>query len=277
MTMARSHLRQGLLYLALIALTALTLLPIYWMVIASLQGSELPSTNLLPAVGTLTIDAYREVFANMPFARWFLNSVIVAAGTTAVALLFSIFAAYAMARFRFRGRTAFAMFVIGMQLLPGIATAIPLYVILANLGLLNTYPGLILAYVSRALPFCMWMLWGYFNSIPGELEEAARMDGASRMQALFLIIIPVALPGVIAVGLFSLVLSWEEYLYPLMIMATDDLLTLTVGAGRLSGNQSIAWGRLMAYSVMMTAPVGLLFIYVQKYLVQGLTAGAVKS
>ena len=145
------------------------------------------------------------------------------------------------------------------------------------MGLLNTYPGLILANVARALPFSIWMLWGFFQGIPRELEEAAQIDGLSRIRTLFRIIFPLSASGIAAVMLFAFVLGWEEYLLSLMIMTSDTMTTLTVGAARMIGGQSVLWGELMAYSAMMTIPVAIVFVSAQRYLVSGMTAGAIKS
>ena len=275
--MKRNVLNKIGTYILLFLVTGVILFPIYWMILASFRESKLASTSLIPDIQNFNLSAYIQVFHDFPFLTWFRNSVIVAVLTTIVALTLSVLAAYALSRFQFRGKFIFSVGIILTQLLPGVLIAIPLYTVLSRIGLLNNYFGLTLAYVTRALPFSMWMLWGYFNSIPPDLEEAAMVDGASRIQALIRIILPLSAPGLMATMLFTFVLAWEEFLYALLIMSSDRMITLTVGAARLAGNMSILWGELMAYSVMMTIPTGIFFIFLQKYLVQGLTAGAVKA
>jgi ABC-type glycerol-3-phosphate transport system permease component len=163
------------------------------------------------------------------------------------------------------------------QMLPGVLLVIPLYIILRDYRLDNSYLGLILVYLTIALPFCTWMLWGYFDSISTDLEEAAMVDGCTRTSALFRVVLPMAAPGVAAVAIFAFVLAWQEYLYALVIMNTQEMQLLTVGASRIAGHERIVWGEMMAYAVMVTLPVVALFIFAQRYVVQGLTAGAVKG
>jgi multiple sugar transport system permease protein len=263
-------------YTGLIGVSALILFPIYWLIIASLQGPRIPEIRFTIPLHKISFESYSKVFVDMPFLTWYQNSIIVTILTTFFSILLAVFAGYALSRFRFRGRKLLATSILATQLFPGVLLAIPMYIIFSRVGLLNTYQGLILSYITKALPFSIWMLWGYFDSIPNELEQAAMVDGLGRIQAIFKIILPLAAPGVTAVALFAFVLSWEEYLYALLIMGPDSMLTLTVGAARLVGNQSIMWGELMAYSVMMTLPIAIIFVILQKYLVSGLTAGAVK-
>ena len=265
------------IYLALAVVLALIAFPLYWMVLTSLRGSGFPNQSLLPDFSEFTFEAYARVFELFPFVTWYRNSLIVAVTTTGIAMVVSVFSAYSLARFEFRGRATYGLAVLLSQALPSVLIAVPLYTLLADFGLLNSHGGLTIAYVARALPFAIWMLWGFFQNLPRELEEAAMLDGTSRLGALFRIIIPLSAPGIAAVMLFTFVLAWEEYLLALMVMSSDGMLTLTVGAARLVGGQAILWGELMAYSTMMTLPVALVFGFAQRYLVQGITAGAVRS
>lgn len=266
-----------LVYTAATVICLAVAFPIYWMLLTSLRGSGFPSGNLLPDPRDFTLEAYANVFDMFPFATWYRNSVVVAVATTVIALVVAMFSAYAMARFEFRGRGAFGLAILLSQALPAVLIAVPLFSLLADLNLLNTYPGLVLSYVARALPFSIWMLWGFFQNLPHELEEAAQIDGLTRIGALFRIIFPLSAPGIAAVMLFTFVLAWEEYLLSLMVMSTDAMTTLTVGAARMIGGQAVLWGELMAYSAMMTLPVAIIFAVAQRYLVAGITAGAVKS
>ncbi len=264
-------------YLGLIGISFIMLFPIYWMIICSIQGLRIPEIRLTIPWNQITFESYSKVFVDMPFLTWYKNSIIVTIATTFVAVLVAIFGAYALSRFKFRGRKLLATSVLATQLFPGVLLAIPIYVLFARMGLLNTYQGLILSYVTKALPFSIWMLWGYFDSIPEELEESAMVDGLGRVATIFRITLPLAAPGLAAVALFAFVLSWEEFLYALLIMGPDSMITLTVGASRLVGSQSVLWGKIMAYSVMMTLPTAIFFVFLQKYLVHGLTAGSVKG
>ncbi len=273
----RLKLEKALTYTAAAAICLLVVFPIYWMLLSSLRGGSIGAGGLLPNPKDFSLQAYRNVFQMFPFFTWSRNSLIVAAATTAIALFVAMFSAYSMARFEFRGRAGFGLAILLSQALPTVLVAIPLFSLLSKLHLLNSYPGLILSYVARALPFSIWMLWGYFQNVPPELEEAAQMDGLTRIGALFRIIFPLSAPGIAAVMLFTFVLAWEEYLLSLMVMASDSMITLTVGAARMIGGQSVLWGELMAYSAMMTLPVALVFAFAQRYLVAGMTAGAVKS
>jgi multiple sugar transport system permease protein len=277
MTRRRIRWERLPVHLATAAVLVLIAFPLYWMVLTSLRGSGFPSRSLVPDPSAFTLEAYARVFELFPFATWYRNSLIVSLATTAIALFVSVFSAYSLARFEFRGRGAYGLAVLLSQALPAVLIAVPLYSLLADLGLLNTYGGLTIAYVARALPFATWMLWGFFQNLPRELEEAAMLDGTTRLGALFRIVIPLSAPGIAAVMLFTFVLAWEEYLLALMVMSSDGMLTLTVGAARLVGGQAILWGELMAYSTMMTLPVALVFAFAQRYLVQGITAGAVRS
>lgn len=264
-------------YAAAIIICLIVAFPIYWMLLSSLRGGSIGAGNLIPDPKAFSSQAYRNVFNMFPFVTWYRNSVIVAVSTTVIALFVAMFSAYSMARFDFRGRAGFGLAILLSQALPTVLVAIPLFSLLAKMQLLNSYPGLILAYVARALPFSIWMLWGFFQSVPPQLEEAAQIDGLTRIGALFRIIFPLSTPGIAAVMLFTFVLAWEEYLLSLMVMASDTMITLTVGAARMIGGQSVLWGELMAYSAMMTLPVALVFAFAQRYLVAGMTAGAVKS
>lgn len=264
-------------YVAMAIILTLIAFPLYWMVLTSLRGSGFPSQSLVPDISEFSLEAYVRVFEIFPFATWYRNSLIVAVATTVIALIVAVFSSYSLSRFEFRGRGTYGLAVLLSQALPSVLIAVPLYSLLADMGLLNSYQGLTVAYVAKALPFAIWMLWGFFQNLPRELEEAAMLDGTTRVGALFRIVIPLSAPGIAAVMLFTFVLAWEEYLLALMVMSSDGMLTLTVGAARLVGGQAILWGELMAYSTMMTLPVAFVFAFAQRYLVQGITAGAVRS
>ncbi|MGQ9779575.1 MAG: carbohydrate ABC transporter permease, partial [Bacillota bacterium] len=194
-----------------------------------------------------------------------------------IQVILSTFAAYGLARFKFRGRNFFSMGLLVTQMFPPVLLIIPIYLIMINLRLVNTYAALVITYCTFAVPFSTWMLYGYFETLPAELEEAALVDGCSRLGTLFRIIIPLAAPGIAAVALFSFILSWQEYMFALTLTRTAEMRTLPVGISMLVGFREVLWGQLMAGSVIVTVPVVVLFVYFQKYLIKGLTMGAIKG
>ena len=264
-------------YVLLSVAAVAMIIPIYWMVVSSLKGLNPGSSMAPPLPSEFSFDAFERVLGGQNYARWYANSLIVAGASTVLSVTLSVAAAYALARFVFPGRRALGAAMLLIQLAPGVLVAIPMYSILYNLNLLNTQVGLSAAYVTRALPFCTWMLWGFFRSLPVELEEAAMVDGANRFQVLRRVVLPLSWPGITVAAMFTFVLAWEEYLFALMIMTREQALTLTVGASRLVTTESISVGELMAYSVLMTIPVAVVFGLVQKHMVSGMTAGALKG
>jgi multiple sugar transport system permease protein len=194
-----------------------------------------------------------------------------------VATSISAFAGYSLARFQFPGRGLFGVFILVTQMLPGIAVIIPLFIWFKQFQLIDTYWALLIAYNAFAIPFSTWMLRGFFASIPRELEEAALIDGASLFGAFVRIIVPLSLPGLLATGIFAFILSWHEFLFAVTFTNSADIRTLTVGIAAMRGKDVIDWGLLNAGVVITTIPVAVLFAFVQRYLVQGLTAGAVKG
>jgi multiple sugar transport system permease protein/raffinose/stachyose/melibiose transport system permease protein len=217
------------------------------------------------------------VFFHSNIPRYFLNSCVISIGATVVALALAIFAAYGFARFEFRGKLALQSFVLVGQLLPTAAIIVPLFITLRWLHLLNTYWGLILVYTIITLPLSVWMLTSYMRGIPTELEEAAVIDGASRLGVLFRITLPLAVPGVVAVGVFSFVTCWNEYIFALVFAQDQTVKTLPIGLTEFSTEFNTDWGGVMAASMVMTVPVVLLFLAFQKLFVGGLTAGATKG
>ncbi len=213
--------------------------------------------------------------SNIP--RYFLNSCIIAGGATAVALVLAVFAAYGFARFDFRGKVYLQTFVLIGQLLPTAAIIVPLFITLRTLHLVNTYWGLILVYTIITLPLSVWMLTSYMRSIPAELEEAATIDGASRLGVLFRITLPLALPGVVAVVVYSFVTCWNEFVFALVFAQDQSVKTLPIGLAEFSTEFNTDWGGVMAASMVMTVPVVLLFLAFQRLFVGGLTAGATKG
>jgi len=215
---------------------------------------------------------------DQPFARWILNSAVVAAATTVLGVFLATTAGYAFSRFRFPGQRAGLMSFLVSQMFPGTLMLIPLYIIIVGwLGLGSTWIGLILVYATTAIPFCVWMLKGYFDTIPLELEESARIDGATPIQIFIKIILPLAKPAVAVTALFSFMTGWNEFILAATFMDEEVMYTAPVGLRFFVGGFSQQWGYFAAGSIIVSIPVVLLFLFLQKYLVSGLTAGAVKG
>lgn len=224
-----------------------------------------------------TTENYLEVFRSSSFLVNLRNSAVVALLTVFLAVLVTAPAGYALSRFRFRGRTAFSMWLLATQAFPGIIMVLGLFTVLKVYGLLNNLLGLVIMHTSFSMPFSIWLLKGYFDKIPIALEEAALIDGCSRRQALTKVILPLSVPGLLAVGTFSFLLSWNEFFFALVVMRDNAHYTLPVFLARFLGTGGVVrWGPLSAAALLATVPVLILFILGQRYLVSGLTGGAVK-
>ncbi len=258
---------------------AIFVFPLYWMFVLALQEltGRPDSVKMIPIFTELTFGNFEYVLGETQFLTWFRNSFLVGAGTTVAAVIFSIFAGYALSRFQFWGRRPFAIGILLTQLMPGVLLVIPLYVLLSSYRLIDTYQGLVIVYLTALLPFCIWLLWGYFDSISTDLEEAAMIDGCSATAALFRVVMPLAAPGIAAVAIFAFVLAWQEYLFALVIMSSPEKQLLTVGAANTTTVYLLVWGRIGAFGALAALPVVVVFVLVQRYLVAGLTAGAVKG
>jgi ABC-type glycerol-3-phosphate transport system permease component len=268
-----------LTYICLACVVALVVTPFLWM----LLGSFKPTYELLQQQGqTLwiahpTLENYQRLFREYDFVRYFLNSLLVATVTAIVATSVSAFAGYSLARFQFPGRGFFGVLILVTQMLPGIAIIIPLFIWFKQFQLIDTYWALVIAYNAFAIPFSTWMLRGFFASIPRELEEAALIDGAGVVGAFLRIVVPLSLPGLLATAIFAFILSWHEFLFAVTFTNSAEIRTLTVGIAAMRGKDVVDWGLLNAGVVITTIPVAILFAFVQRFLVQGLTAGAVKG
>jgi ABC-type glycerol-3-phosphate transport system permease component len=257
---------------------AVTLFPIYWMLVTSLKpGSEVFASppQLLPVHWTLA--AYGNIFVTRDIGRFVANSLIVSAGATIVSVVLASLAAYGFSRFRVRGAAAFIIALLFTKMLPETLLVVPYFQLMSWLGLINTHWALIIAYSSFALPFALWMLIGFFRSIPGELDEAAMIDGASRLQAFVRVILPMARQGLVAVGFFTFLAAWNSYLWALVLTTTPDMFVISVGVANMVGEYRVQWDELMAAAVIGTIPAVLLFAVFNRYLVSAVTAGAVKG
>lgn len=264
--------------IASVLLVLVCLFPFWWMGLSSIKTlRELYTVPPIWWPAMPTWDNYYTVLFQSNIPRYFLNSVIISVGSTVLALVLAIFASYGFARFNFRGKAALQSFVLVGQLLPTAAIIVPLFVTLRVLGLVNTYWGLILVYMIITLPLSVWMLTSYFRAIPVELEEAAIIDGASRLGCLFRITLPLSMPGIVSVLVYAFVTTWNEFIFALCFATDSSVKTLPIGLAEFSTEFNTDWGAVMAASVVMTAPIALLFLSMQRLFVGGLTAGATKG
>jgi len=262
----------------LLVLLIVVLFPFYWMTVTALK-SEVQMRSLASMFwpDPVVWDNFRHLLAQTDFVAWFKNSVVVAVASTFVATAIGTIGAYSLARLRFLGRAFMSSAVLITYLVPPSILFIPLYAQIRNLGLADSLAGLIAAYPSFTVPFVTWLLMGYFESIPEELEEAAMIDGATRFGAFARVVLPLAAPGVLAAGLYAFTQAWNEFLYALVFITDVKLRTLPVGLSSFITGDVYGWGFLMAGAVLTTLPVIAAYIYLQKYMVEGLTAGSVKG
>jgi arabinogalactan oligomer/maltooligosaccharide transport system permease protein len=280
------------LHIFLILMLIVTCYPILWVVTIAFSGGQSLAIVDIPDNATFgqhvraitpwpahwSLSNFRSLFGDQPFARWLLNSVIVASATTVLGVFLACTAAYAFSRFRFPGRRAGLMSFLVSQMFPGTLMMIPLYIIVVQwLGLGSTFTGLVLPYCTTAIPFCVWNMKGYFDTIPKELEESALIDGASQATIFFRIVLPLAKPAVAVTALFSFMTGWNEFIIAATFMNREDMYTAPVGLRFFVGGFSQQWGYFAAGSIIAAIPVMMLFMFLQKYLVSGLTAGAVKG
>lgn len=252
--------------------------PVLWMLSSSFKSNtqifELPPRLI---TDTFSFDAYVAIFTNPETMRFFLNSYVVAGSVTILTLIVAIQAAYAFSRFDFRGKRILNVVIVSVQAVPPITLLIPYFGLMVALGLYNSYAGLILTYMVFTLPYAIIMMTGYFNTLPKELDEAVRVDGAGSLTALWRILVPISVPGIVSVGIYTFMIAWNEYLFALTLTRTIDMRTVPIGIQLLMGQHSYEWNQIMAMSVLGSIPVLILFLFFQRYFISGLTAGSVKS
>jgi multiple sugar transport system permease protein len=262
---------------SILVFTALVLFPFYWLLVSSLETQDqlfrIPAL-LVPTAPTL--DNFDRLF-HSSFPHWFQNSAVVASSTTVLALTFAALAAYSFSRFPFAGSRKLSTMFLFVQLFPVAVVVIPLFILWTNLKLTNTYWSLIVTYLVFGLPISTWLLIGFFNAVPVELEEAAMIDGSSRLGALWRVTLPLCLPGLAATAIYIYLLAWNEFFFALTFMNSTDMRTIPVGLSSFFAEHSVDWGLVMAGSVVASLPVVILFGLLSRYFVQGLTSGAVKG
>ena len=268
------------IYLPLFTYLIFLLFPFYWMMIVSFK----PTTDLFNLkfnpfwIQHFTLDNYLYLFENTEFSSWVINTLIISVVATTLSLVCSIFIGYALARFRFPGSNFLGVGIFLAYLVPPTLLFLPLAQVIAKLNLYNTYWSLILTYPTQLIPFASWLLMGYFQTIPKEIEESAMADGCSRIQILVRIVLPLSLPGLISAGIFCFTLCWNEFLYALIFMSSGSMKTISVGTvSDLIKADTLFWGALMASAVLGSFPIALIYSFFVKHYVSGLTAGAVKG
>lgn len=276
-TRRRAIARIGLV-LALVLGALYAGLPVLWM----LSSSFKPNTEifqypprLIPE--TFTLDAYTTIFTDPVKVRFFLNSYFVSLTVTALTLLVAVLAAFALSRYEFPFKRVLNVVIVSVQAVPPITLLIPYFGLIVFLGLYNTYPGLILTYLVFTLPYAIIMMTGYFNTLPRELDEAVKVDGGSSWTALWRILVPVAVPGMVSVGIYTFMIAWNEYLFALTLTKTPEMRTVPIGIQLLMGQHSYEWNQMMSMSILGCIPVLLLFLFFQRFFIGGMTAGAVKN
>jgi arabinogalactan oligomer/maltooligosaccharide transport system permease protein len=265
-------------HVLLLAFVAIALWPVLDVISISLRpGNQLRATEWELIPKNATLDSYKQLFTEQPFLRWLGNSLLVSLAVTITGVALASIGGYAFSRFRFVGRQAMMLSILTTQMFPATMLMLPLYLMIAKLDLINTYIGLCVFYASTALPFCVWQMKGFYDTIPPSLEEAARIDGCSRWTAFRCVILPLATPGLVITALFSFMSSWSEYLVAAQILQDRDKFTLPLGLKSFQSSMSTQWGLYAAASILVSIPVVIVFVAFSRYLVSGLTLGSVKE
>lgn len=261
------------------AFMLMVVLPIYWMVITSFKTNPeiINAQELTYFPKIFTVENYVALFKMFNYGQLLKNSVIVSLSTGLCITLLSILGGYGLARYKFRGKDTMLLFFLVTQMIPGILVIIPLYIIFTQAGLINTYFGLFVFYLIANLPFCVITMRSFFERIPYSLEEAARVDGCTKLQSLIKIVLPVMFPGIVAVFVFAFIGAWNELIAGTIFISTPEMWTIPVGLKSLIGKYNVQWGVLMAGGVLALLPTAIMFACMQRFVVEGLTAGAVKE
>ncbi|MCB0111606.1 MAG: carbohydrate ABC transporter permease [Caldilineaceae bacterium] len=265
-------------YLTLAGLVVGALFPFYWIGLTSLRkGKQVYVKEQVLVPRDLTLENYQFVFTERPTAQWLRNSLVMAFSSSGIAVVIGVLAGYSIVRLKFRGNRSVARGVLFTYLVPTSLLFIPMFILMFNLRLTEGLWGLLLAYLSFNVPFCTWLILGYFRSIPEELEDAARIDGCSRLGVLWRIVLPLAAPGIVTAFIFGFTNSWNEFLYAVTLVRSRDLMTLPTGLGSYILGDVFLWGPLMATAIITALPPVILFIVVQRFVVAGMTLGSVKG
>ena len=274
----RASLQRSSLYIVLAGMTIFSLGPLYWIVLTSFK--TLDDTWRRPITWVprpLTFDNFEMIWSQYPLLTYLQNSLIVAAFSVAVSLVVGSLAGYGLSRYQIKGKSQFMTFTLLTQLFPYVSLILPYYRVFNALGLLNTTSALIVTHVTFGLPFCIWMMKSFVDGIPTDLDDAAKVDGAGPLQTFWQVIMPVVKPGIAATAVYAFLVSWNEYVFALVLTNSADKHTVTVGLASLIGMYRINWNELMTMATIVSLPAIIMFFFVQNHLVRGLTAGAVKG
>ncbi len=253
-------------------------LPVLWMLSSSFKRNTdifAYPPQLIPSDPTL--EAYTAIFTDPVKVRFFINSYFVSLSVTVLTLLVAVLAAYALSRYQFPFKRVLNVLIVSVQAVPPITLLIPYFGLIMFLRLYNTYQGLILTYMVFTLPYAIIMMTGYFNTLPRELDEAVKVDGGSSWTALWRVLVPISVPGLVSVGIYTFMIAWNEYLFALTLTKTPDMRTVPIGIQLLMGQHSYEWNQMMSMSILGCIPILLLFLFFQRYFIGGMTAGAVKN
>jgi arabinogalactan oligomer/maltooligosaccharide transport system permease protein len=273
-----SPFKQAIIHVVLICACLIAIYPVLRVVSISLRpGTNVVSTSLSIIPAGATLDSYRKLFTQKDFLLWLWNSLIVTLITSTLGLALAATGAYAFSRWKFPGRRAGLLFLLTTQMIPAGMLLIPLYILVVRLQLFNTYRGIIIAYATTAVPFSIWMIKGYFDTVPIDLEEAAKIDGASQMGAFWRVILPLSTPSLAIAFLFNFMGAWSEFIVAKTLLQKPELRTWPLGIQELSGQFTTEWNTYAAAAVLIMIPVVSIFLYFSKYFVGGLTLGGVKG
>ncbi|NLW60099.1 MAG: carbohydrate ABC transporter permease [Firmicutes bacterium] len=266
------------IYLAALVVFFVAVFPFGWMLSTSLKRPEDTFTSVPKLIPPqFTLENYRRAFQDTLLGRYILNSLYVASVVTLASLVLATLAGYGFSRFRFPGRQAWLLFILCIQMLPSVVIIIPLFIVMRNLHALNSHWALLVSYPTFTLPLSIWMLKGFFDEIPRELEEVAQIDGCSVPAAFFRVILPLTLPGITASGIYAFIGAWNEFMFAMTFINHQELYTMPVGLNAFFGQFTVEWNQLMAASVFFTLPSLVFFLLVRKYLARGIVGGAVKG
>ena len=272
--------RQWLLVLAALAIVTVVLFPIYWMLLTSVLPSELTRSRspvLLPELSALSFDAFAAALERKPVLLWLGNSAIVTIGATFISVIISTLGGYSLSRFRSRAQQSAGFALLVSKMLPSSLIVIPFFIAFSTFGLIDSRWGLVLANAAVGVPFATWLMKGFFDGIPREIELAAMLDGCSGMQAMWYVVLPLAKPGLAACAIYVAIVAWSDFVFARTLVSSPDLWTLTVGMQSFLGEYLVDWSSLMAVGVLSLAPVFVLFLLLEPFLVSGMTQGAVAN
>ena len=278
-TFQSKRMRRAGMYMLIILSVVILAFPLYWMLVTSLtqRSALLDNVRVLPKLSQLTLDNFKKIVESHPILQWFGNSIFVTAFSTVIAIIVSTMAAYSMSRFKYRSTNFLGFFLLVVRMLPETLLIVPLYMMFTNMKMINNFASLIISNITFIIPFSTWMMKGYLDSIPITLEESARIDGCSRLQAVRKVVVPLVTPGIAATATYSAILGWSEFLFARTFITKPEKWTMTVGISSLKGEYTIIWGEIMAAAAISIIPIALVFIFLEKYMVAGVTAGAVKG